>query len=171
MRRAGSILVALAIFVAAPSLATDVPVASFGNWRIFFIPDNKTYNLVGSTTGDVAGSFTVQCHSEKGAASLMIPIWTPDLKPYGKAVIPITVWSDINEAKEIDLYVTRGLLAVDVNSSAGRSDNVPIFVGILADAKQYFAFSYLGRTFEFDAKFLRVARQKFGEECSKLVVQ
>jgi hypothetical protein len=79
------------------------------------------------------------------------------------------VWSDAAGAKEIDLTVSRGMLAVAINSSEHPDDVVPTFIGVLADANRYFAFSYLGQTFEFDAKFIKVARQKFGEECLKII--
>jgi hypothetical protein len=170
----GKIFPALAmtsLILSCPAHATDVPVASFGNWKIIYVTDNTTYNLIGPATGPVGGSFTLQCHPEKGAASLLIPIWTQDLKPYRESILHIMVWSDVADAREIELLVSRGILAVDANSASRRSDNVPIFVGILADAKAYFAFSFLGRTFEFDAKFLKVARQKFSDECAKLVAR
>jgi hypothetical protein len=155
---------------ASEVLAKDVPVASFGNWRITFITDNSTYNLIG-TGSEPDVYFTVQCHPEKGAATLFLPVWERGYKPVQEPTIHMMVWSDAAGAKEIDLYVSRGMLAVGINSAEHPSDAVPIFIGALADANRYFAFSYLGQTFEFDAKFLKVAWQKFSEECSKLIAQ
>jgi hypothetical protein len=152
------------------SQADEVPVASFGNWRITSITDNRTYNLIG-TGSEPNVYFTVQCHPEKGAATLFLPVWERGYKPIESSPLHLMVWSDETDAKSIDMVVMRRTLAVAINSAQLPNDGVPRFLGVLADAKHYFAFSYLGQTFEFDAKFLKVARQKFSEECSKLISQ
>jgi hypothetical protein len=75
------------------ALAKEIPVASFGNWRITFITDNSTYNLIGTgVEPDVY--FTVQCHPEKGAASLFLPVWERGYKPIESSPLHLMVWSD-----------------------------------------------------------------------------
>jgi hypothetical protein len=168
--RAWKVLPAVAISIltgTATAPAAETRVASFGNWRIVHISENNSLMMMG-TSADPLNYFSLQCFSEPGAATLMIPVYARDFKPVLESDMSFMVWSDGGAAQSVSLTVAKGTVALGIKSFAHPDDNVARFIGALADAKTYFAFSYLGRTVEFDAKFLGVAREKFGEMCQRL---
>lgn len=161
--RAWQILPAIIIAACTAARASDTDIGSFGPWRITLTPENHAYNLVGTSEGQF---FKLQCHPDHTGTSLFFPIWTKDRRAYPGTEIVVMVWSDAAHAKAITFLVNRGLLAMAVNSPQYPGTNVQDFLEVLASAKTTFAFSYLQQTFEFDARFLPVARRKFTEMCA-----
>lgn len=162
--RAWKILPAI-VFLTCGAHATD-NIGSFGNWRITFEPNNHTYNLIGSSQGEAGQFFSLQCHPEHAATTLFFPVWTKDHKPYPQVELPVMVWSESSPAKAMTFLVNKGFIAIAINSKERPDPQLVDFLGVLAGAKIVFAFSYLGTTYEFDAKYLPVARQKFAEFCA-----
>lgn len=166
--RAWKILPAVAAgLIAASAAVAAPPVASFGNWLIFYTPENNTYFMRG-LGADPTSYFDLQCQPEKGAALLMVPVWGPNYQPLQVAQMSIFAWSDGSEAKEVPLLISKGMVGIALNSIAHPDNAVPRFISALTAAEKYFAFSYNAQTFEFDAKYLPVARLKFSELCLSL---
>jgi hypothetical protein len=52
--------------------ASQTPLGTFGNWRVFSLASNDSVNLFGTSTGSKSGYFQIQCHKDH-VYTLLIP--------------------------------------------------------------------------------------------------
>ena len=74
---------------------------------------------------------------------------------------PVTIWSDGRSRHELNLLVFEDFVAVALDYEGGRNDKLATFLDVLQAAKQTFAISHGGHTFEFDVAKLPAAQARF----------
>jgi len=156
-------LVATAFLLLSDFACAAERIASFGNWRIEYVLQNNTYNLIGSSTGETRGTFTLQCFAWL-RYSLQFPLWNRERTSPGYA--QVTVRSDQGGTVVLSLPAQNGFLAVA--TSLDHRQEFEDFVETLGSAKKLFVYSYDQYTVEFDATHLRAARTRWSQLCKDL---
>jgi hypothetical protein len=135
---------------------------TFGNWKISYTSPNKAYHLTGVSIRPSlveANSVTLSCHLNDDQG-VIVPIWEYTLRTRPNVVL--TFWSDDQSSHDITLPIEGGVMAMDRSS---KNPSVGIFAQTLTSSKRFFAFSYDGKTLEFEVRHLPAANRRFGELC------
>jgi hypothetical protein len=142
-------------------------VASYDNWAIRQLKDDKTYILVGQATGRQHGHLWLHCNAQ-GLLTVAVPMVEKAKKRERLRSQILSVRSDDSAMRELSLTVFESFVAIAMDYDKSRDERVAAFVDGLGNASNTFAVSYDRTTLEFNVRQFRPARTRFFELCDRM---
>jgi hypothetical protein len=138
---------------------------TFGKWQIRKGLLDKTYLLIGESSGKSEGYFWLHCDQNR-LMTVAVPLAdrTGHDRLRSHAVV---IRADTGAVRSLNLMVFESFVAVAMDYDGGRNANVSDFIDVLRAAKEKVTISYAHKSFEYDVTQLPAAEARFQQFCSR----
>ena len=138
---------------------------TFGKWQVRKGLLDKTYLLIGESSGTGEGYFWLHCDQNR-----LMTVAVPLAERTGHERLrshAVVIRADTGAVRSLDLMVFESFVAVAMDYDGGRNDKVSHFIDVLRAAKEKVTISYAHKTFEYDVTQLPAAEARFQQLCNR----